>query len=233
MTRAERRAAEQARWTRQQGEERERLAELIALAPSVPVTWNRRASVYGSIKGLRWRIDNRQARLDAMAAEDEREAAGRDGLASAMARLLGAHGGRWEGTAGDLLALLPRVAPDATRLARRLANAGMSIARRREAGTGRRVLVLTLADGREPEAARETVTNDERAMPLDCDADAPMLANAGIRDARGTDGEAARDKQADPLALIVGAGVAVSNAEADPLEAIYGAAVAAVMRRRR
>lgn len=58
----------------------------------------------------------------------------------------------FEGTTADLLALMPDAAADATRLAKRLggmaselAAAGVVLERRREAGTGRRVVTLRLA----------------------------------------------------------------------------------------
>jgi hypothetical protein len=214
MTRAERRAAEQARWSRQQAEERAHLAGLLATVESVPVTWNRRASVYGCIKGLRWRIEDRQARLDGMAAERAREAEQQAALASGLVGFLGEHGGRWEGTAGDLLALLPGAAHDATRLAKRLAGddvaaAGILIERRRDAGTGRRVLLLDLRK-------RESQTT-----PIGCDATAPMLVNDGIPDNEGF-------RPDDGAAVAPPPG-----GDADPLAVIYGTALAAVMRRRR
>jgi hypothetical protein len=74
-------------------------------------------------------------------------------LAASLTTLLRQHGGAWQGTITALLTLLPGTAADATRLARRLtdaadalAAAGVQIERRRQAGTGRRVMVLRLGD---------------------------------------------------------------------------------------
>lgn len=44
--------------------------------------------------------------------------AGGASLTATLFALLTRMGGRWEGCAGDLLALLPNAAPDATRLAK-------------------------------------------------------------------------------------------------------------------
>ena len=72
-------------------------------------------------------------------------------FAASVATMLVDHGGTWSGTAAELLALVPCAAADATRLAVRLseaegelAAAGVTVQRRRQAGTGRRLLVLRL-----------------------------------------------------------------------------------------
>ena len=71
-----------------------------------------------------------------------------------MVALLLDHGGAWQGTAGELLALVPGAAADATRLAVRLgategelAAAGITVQRHRKPGTGARMLALRLGEG--------------------------------------------------------------------------------------
>jgi hypothetical protein len=74
-------------------------------------------------------------------------------FSASVAALLTRRGGAWQGTAAELLALLPGVAADATRLSVRLgeaagelAAAGLVIERRRKAGTGARELALRLGE---------------------------------------------------------------------------------------
>jgi len=158
-------------------EERAELVRLLATVESVPETWNRRARVYGAIMGLRWRINDRQASLDAIAHASAIAGAGRASMVAGIVALVRQHGGSWQGCARDLLALLPDAAPDATRLAKRITEAacdlaavGVVIERRREAGTGRRVLVLRVAQPAEVEpggcdAAGHTLVNVDIAEP--------------------------------------------------------------------
>ena len=77
----------------------------------------------------------------------------------AIVTLLHEHAGTWSGTAAELHALLPGHAADAPRLAKALtqavddlAAAGITIERRRQPGTGARILVLT-REAEQPAAA--------------------------------------------------------------------------------
>ena len=125
--------------------------------------------------------------------------AGRAGkLARALLALLGEHGGAWSVTAGDLLALVQDTAADATGLAMRLgeaegdlAAAGVMVERRRQAGTGARVLVLRLGEvpflhlqGGNSEAA-ESVT-------LAAGAELPAITTAGRGGGAGAAGTGAK-----------------------------------------
>jgi hypothetical protein len=139
-----------ARWQRQQAEEGAELTARLAAfaAKPPPETWGRRKAAQAVITGLRARLADRQARLDAIAAQQASQAAVRHTLIEAVRRMA-----PWSGTASSLLTLVPGVAPDATRLSRLLvlladdlAAAGVLVERRRQAGTGQRVLTL-LADG--------------------------------------------------------------------------------------
>ncbi len=71
-------------------------------------------------------------------------------ITAAVLALLTLHGGAWSGTTADLNALLPGIAPDATRLGKLLtdaaddlAAAGITIERRRQPRTGARIMTLT------------------------------------------------------------------------------------------
>ena len=132
--------------------------------------------------------------------------AGRAGkLARALLALLGEHGGAWSVTAGDLLALVQDTAADATGLAMRLgeaegdlAAAGVMVERRRQAGTGARVLVLRLGEvpflhlqGGNSEAAESVtlaagaelpaITTAAEAVALALREPAPSLVGGGLR----------------------------------------------------
>jgi hypothetical protein len=111
----------------------------------------------------------------------------------------------WSGTTSELLTMVPGAAADGTRLARRLtdaaadlAAAGVTVERRRQPGTGARLLVLRLvaAEGSVEEPLRATALNGAADGPVTLSslhqqaigsepADPAMPGNAGI--SRGCD----------------------------------------------
>jgi predicted RNA-binding Zn-ribbon protein involved in translation (DUF1610 family) len=116
-------------------------------------------------------------------------------LADALVTLLGEHAGTWSGTAAELHALLPGHAVDAVRLAKALTQAagdltaaGITIERKRQAGTGARILALTLGadlqgawspmtvDAPAPAAAPE---DERQAVTVSAPASAVTIAPAG------------------------------------------------------
>ena len=232
MPSPERKAAEVANWQRQQVEERAELARLLATVESVPETYNRRGRVYDTIKGLRWRIADRQARLDTIAAKQACEAAGRAALASGIVALVRLHGGFWRGSASDLMTVLPTIAPNATQLAKllgeeadNLAATGVRVDRWRKAGSGRRMLDLRRV-------------NPEEAATARCDADGRESGNVVIASS-GTRPDAERGHAAAipeaPTAPRAGraeeVGAAGFSENEAALAAVFGAAFVLTTRR--
>jgi len=148
---------------RQDAEDRTALATLLSgLANNPPRARSHKEwTVQSTLIGARARAADRERRLAALAGLRESEAAKAPRLAQTVVALLGDRDGGWSGTATDLLALLPGIAADAIRLARLLVNAGADLAaagvtvqRRREAGTGRRLLALRVGGVPSPLRAR-------------------------------------------------------------------------------
>ncbi len=170
MPRTQRLRAQEHRLRRQQAKELGALADVRVRGPS-----DRRGKQHSMWKdrliGLTVRIEERQRRIDELAEARMATDGATARVAAAIVTFIGEHG-EWTGEVAALMRLLPAgVAPSASYLSRRLnlaapdlAAAGVVVERRRQAGTGARVLRLRLSEPSMPVLRRNV--DAARAKPI-------------------------------------------------------------------